>query len=1172
MKKQRQVSSRQVKSFSHRSRRRGTGLRLEALEARQLLSAISELFPRTWMINGTDAADAISVDYNRDTGKFDLTVNGVHTESRRLYTVRKIVINGGAGDDTITVDTDGWRVPVVLNGGDGNDTLTGGDGHNEINGGAGDDVLTGGPSGDTLNGGDGNDTLNGGKGNDTLNGGDGNDVITGGDGHNKLNGGAGDDVLTGGSHSDTLNGGDGNDTLYGGGGNDTLNGGDGNDVLNGGDGKDTLRGGAGDDTLRGDDGNDSLYGGDGQDTLEGGAGNDHLYGNAGDDILDGGAGNDALNGGDGVDTLTGGDGNDTLRGGAGDDILQGNAGNDTLYGNDGNDMLDGGAGNDRLYGNAGADTLIGGPGRDYLNGGAGADTIYAVTGLDKYVKDPRDVVVHSEGPVAADTGNDTGDTGGGDDAGGGVTVSAAVAQRLIDEAAARYRSQLGTTYYYPYSFLCYVDGAGTVRDASSNVIGQLSAASGDYSTTNTQVEGVDEADLVETDGNFIYSVRNNQLIVTDVRDPARAQIATTVEFSGSVVGIYLVNGRLAVLTSAWSSGVIAYPMTSIVPASTKTTLWVYDIGDPTQPALVDKTEFSGTLDTSRVIGDQLYLVMGNGVALPGPRLMAVDGSSSAPVDPQYGLPDGKYRYQTEEEYRQWLGGHLGNWMPYYETTLGDGTAGAKGSLVGDAGYFPTDDTLGAVTTVVDIDLGAAVPGVAAVSTAVGSPGTVYVSGSNLYVFERKLLQVVALGTAALNVLPGTVGSISPNSETDIVKFHLGVGEVTFAAAGHVDGAPLNSYSVDEYNGQLRVVTTKTVYQTWGPGDVHIMVIIPPVIVNTLYVLSDVGGQLTVTGSLTNIGVGESLRSVLFKGDRAYVVTFRQVDPLFAIDLSDPANPVVAGELVLPGFSTYLYAIDRDHLIGIGQGQGTESWNFHNVQISLFNVADLANPTLVDQEIYQSGWTTSDALYDPHAFSWFAEQGVMAIPLDSWGDSSGTRNNLLVTQVDPETGFTELGQVAHSTGVWRSLRIGENLYSLAEGDLKIVELMNPAHVIADVVMPGSQGIVNLGSGVLTLNGGSVIITNSGSGLVVGGGVLSVGSLTSTTGSLTLIGTGTLTTGRGTGGVVNLGTGQLQTGVILTTGQTVSGIPILTLITGTGTTSQLSTPPLSFNGGTLVLATP
>jgi uncharacterized secreted protein with C-terminal beta-propeller domain len=939
---------------SRRSRRHWAFF--ESLEPRQLLS-----YSPIWTINGDrDPAqpnDAITVAFNAATNNFDLTINGTLVASRPAKQVRKIVVNGGQGDDTITVDTGGLKIRAILNGGNGNDVLTGGDG---------------------------NDTLNGGPGNDVLNGANGND---------------------------TLNGGAGNDRLYGGAGNDRLN------------------GHAGDDALNGGDGNDVLCAGDGFDTLNGDAGNDRLYGGRGDDSLNGGSGNDLL------------------VGGAGNDVLNGSDGNDRLFGDTGNDILIGGAGSDRLW------------------SGSGQNTLYAGQ-LDRFHKDRHDSLIPYDQP--ADVPPTAVPVVTQDPSHPAPQIASELRQRLIEEAVARYQSLFGTTYtQYPFSLWSPIvftnDGLSRVLAmAGVDSVGNVTAI--DYSDTNTQVAGVDEADLVETDGSFIYRLNGYQLSIIDVRDPATARVVATMDFSGtqvgpsyyygSPVGMYLAGNRLVVLTRSWprystfQAGVLGNLalQSGLICTTTpqKTTAWVLDVSDPSQPALIDKTNFSGSLASSRVIGDQLYLVLSNSLALPAPQAFPVTDTSSGTTSTDssailVGYPSEPvtYRYQSETEYRAWLEANIDQYIPQFDTTLPDGTAGPSGSLI-DTLVNDSGVPLSIMTTIVDLNISDPTAGPAAITSAVGSPQTVYASTDNLYVFTSRSTNI-----------NGQVGLV--NNTTDILKFHLAPGAVTFAAAGHVDGRLLNSYSLDEFNGRLRVVAENqrstdttvdrgTFTETW------------PTLITThsLYVLSDDGaGNLNVTGELDNIGDNESLRSVLFVQDRAFVVTFRSVDPLFAIDLSDPANPVNRGELTMPGFSTYLYPLDRDHLIGVGQGPSTtDSANFHTVQVSLYDVADLTHPTLLDQKLYDSGYTYSDALYDPHAFSYFPESGVLAIPLNSWGFCGG-QDTLAVLQVNPDAGFTELGAVSHDSNVQRSLRIGDNLYSIAANDMKIVNLLHPTQVIADV---------------------------------------------------------------------------------------------------------------------------
>ncbi|MPZ40761.1 MAG: hypothetical protein GEU95_22460 [Rhizobiales bacterium] len=314
------------------------------------------------------------------------------------------VIDGGDGDDSISMY-------YTIFGGD--DTLFGGAGNDRIYGGLGEDRIDGGLDNDTLSGEDGDDLIEGGAGDDHIDGGADDDVIFGDDGNDTIIGGLGNDVIKGNDGDDTFivtAVADGRDSYDGGDGVDTLDfnevdtavnltlkngassnfatdtienienviGGSGADRLTGNGLGNVLTGNAGADTLKGMAGNDMLNGGEGDDVLDGGADHDQIFGGLGDDDLKGAAGNDILDGGDGSDVLNGGADDDQLLGGLGSDALKGAAGNDTLDGGEGDDSLDGGAGNDLLFGGAGADILTGGAGNDkfvFDSVGGGVDTI-----------------------------------------------------------------------------------------------------------------------------------------------------------------------------------------------------------------------------------------------------------------------------------------------------------------------------------------------------------------------------------------------------------------------------------------------------------------------------------------------------------------------------------------------------------------------------------------------------------------------------------------------------------------------------------------------------------------------------------------------------------------------------------------------------------------------------
>ncbi len=287
-------------------------LRIEELGGRALPSGnpVHLAAGGVLIIHGTPGNDTATVGLDGTTAnQLDVAFNGTETTfDLTKVTVKKIIFQGGAGDDSFTNST-GIR------------TLA--------QGGAGDDTLIGGSGNDTLIGGAGNDALQGGEGNDQENGQAGNDTESGGAGNDTLIGGAGNDAEDGGAGNDTVQGNGGDDSLQGGAGNDTEDGGAGNDALQGNGGDDSLQGGAGNDTESGGAGNDTLIGGAGNDAEDGGAGTDALQGNGGDDSLQGGAGNDTEDGGAGNDTLQGGLGDDSLDGGAGTDDVNGGAGNDT---------------------------------------------------------------------------------------------------------------------------------------------------------------------------------------------------------------------------------------------------------------------------------------------------------------------------------------------------------------------------------------------------------------------------------------------------------------------------------------------------------------------------------------------------------------------------------------------------------------------------------------------------------------------------------------------------------------------------------------------------------------------------------------------------------------------------------------------------------------------------
>ena len=230
--------------------------------------------------------------------------------------------------------------------------------------------------------------------------------------------------------------------------------------------------------------------------------------------------------------------------------------------------------------------------------------------------------------------------------------------------------------------------------------------------------------------------------------------------------------------------------------------------------------------------------------------------------------------------------------------------------------------------------------------------------------------------------------------------------------------------------------------------------------NDLFVLSDRGGALTTIGSLTGLAPGERLYASRFFGDRAYLVTYHQIDPLIAVDLTDPTNPKLGGMLEIPGFSRYLQPIDATHLIAVGQGVQAGANEPSDVVISLFDVSDLANPRRVDfATISTNGWfwlATSQS-YDHHQVSYFPETQTLAIPVNGyalpsdtpgdWGPSS--HDALFVFKVDPASGLTPLGKVEADANVLRSTRIGDTMFTVSRDVLTATPLTDPSIILGQV---------------------------------------------------------------------------------------------------------------------------
>jgi uncharacterized secreted protein with C-terminal beta-propeller domain len=284
----------------------------------------------------------------------------------------------------------------------------------------------------------------------------------------------------------------------------------------------------------------------------------------------------------------------------------------------------------------------------------------------------------------------------------------------------------------------------------------------------------------------------------------------------------------------------------------------------------------------------------------------------------------------------------------------------------------------------------------------------------------------------------------------IHKFGLGTegAPVRYLASGEVPGFLLNQFSMSEHDGLLRVASTE--FNVWSavPQERRGSVVT---------VLRDDGqGTLAKTGQVRDIAPGERIFAARFLGDKGFLVTFEQVDPLFTLDLADPKNPRVVGELEMPGFSAYLHPVDDRYLLAVGRAED-RSGQLTELAVNLFDVADLARPRLAFQHVLARGegeWAWSEALWDHHAFTF--HRGVLSVPMSLYSRDRYV-SSVAVLDVDVEEGIRELGRVDHAdlagpeewTWMRRSVYVEDFLFSLSNVGLKASVLRDPADVVAAV---------------------------------------------------------------------------------------------------------------------------
>ncbi|MEK6896796.1 MAG: beta-propeller domain-containing protein [Nanoarchaeota archaeon] len=712
------------------------------------------------------------------------------------------------------------------------------------------------------------------------------------------------------------------------------------------------------------------------------------------------------------------------------------------------------------------------------------------------------------------------------------------------------------------------------KSATASESSAPSADSGTrYSTTNVQVQGVDEPDFVKNDGTHVFIGSGETVTIVNAYPAESAAIETTIKINGTITNMLLKDTQLIVFGIEPAQHYPCYdcersadsrsldledepaapkePYYPSVPQEYRTPrafVKIYDLSNIDNIILEKELFYEGNYLDARMIGDYVYLIANQPLITSGETIV---------------MP--KIAYESKE------------------TEI----------LAEEISFFPVQDYNYQLTTIFALELDNLDKKPVYSSFLTGYTQTLFVSTDNIYLTAPKYVPYESRQERMLKdvIIPGLSGDakekaekllnedISPYEEENIIqtiladyynelsesekisfqkeltvrmnsfeeswqkemqktlihKIHIDADDISYIGKGEVSGSPLNQFSMDEYKGYLRIATTTN---GWFGGGIGILSqfesdlatgnsdagssetlnadetgrngrIIPRPLpperiqfpeprqfatTNNVYVLDE---ELNLVGALENLANNERIFSARFIGDRAYLVTFKQIDPLFVIDLSEPSSPKVLGELKIPGYSTYLHPFDENTIIGIGQDSAGEidEGGFMaaipaGLKIGLFDVSDPSNPREIDHFIVGDRGSSSDALYDHKAFTFDAENGRLILPVSVqeralskaqgypeeqfWYPTTTTFQGAYVLKLSRENGIELQGRVTHLTAseqsemekaktsiahyyppyeasIQRSLYIGNTLYTVSQRTLQSNDLTS-LNIISSIELP------------------------------------------------------------------------------------------------------------------------
>ena len=637
-----------------------------------------------------------------------------------------------------------------------------------------------------------------------------------------------------------------------------------------------------------------------------------------------------------------------------------------------------------------------------------------------------------------------------------------------------YLQEQNEDFGFSYGFVeaqAFSASADSIQSVASESTFSL-RESQDFSQTNVQVRGVDEPDIVKNDGKYVYALVQDKLVIVDAFPAENAKIVSETEVDGNPYKMFVNDDNIIVFSEHYASKRIVekYSIFFREREFLETLILIYDVSDKTNPSLIKNFSIEGEYIEARMIEDIVYFLT---------KQRRLYSYFEIPVLREQGQV-----VSRSEVY------HFDNFeRSYVMSTIGSidldsmGSADVQTFLMGDSNAIYVSPKsfyvayrksskrdgekelreafIGAMLPSLPSEIGAEIEGIMENSD-LSEEVWVSVSEKLQEFYESKTEEEIEeIKEKAEKALQEYLIEKEKESMKSIIhKFSLEDGKISYKAKGEVPGTLLNQFSMDEHGDKFRVATHTNLWvrglDLRGFSVTH----------NNVYVLDD---ELNLIGELEGIAPDERIFSTRFMGDRLYMVTFRNVDPFFVIDLSDD-NPEILGELKIPGFSDYLHPYDENRIIGVGK-ETKESdfggFSAQGVKLALFDVSDVSSPEQVDKiEIGDSG-SHSEALRDHKAFLFDKEKNLVVLPMDE-RTNRGAYDIYLenywqgayVLTLD-ESGFEVRGKIHHGNSqeryyspyrIRRSLYIDDVLYTISTKTIKANDLNNPSKEISSIDLP------------------------------------------------------------------------------------------------------------------------